>query len=116
MGVYGIIVTPHASGNRVPAPDLGRAFDVARVTLMRPRPGLWSSDRCELPVRRPLAADRQSGFQFFNRFAKRQNGHGAAAVIDEGLSPVDAQMPIDGGPQIIGRQWTLARFFAFGIR
>ena len=57
-------------------------------------------------------SDPNSGQQLFDGFAEREDGHGSAAQIQNGLRGVDAQMPVHGGPEVVGAQQAFGRVFS----
>lgn len=56
-------------------------------------------------------SDPGSRQQLFDRFAEREDGHGSAAQIQNGLRGVDAQMPVHGGPEVVGAQQAFGGVF-----
>ena len=52
---------------------------------------------------------------FHDRLAVRENGNGPAGVVEEALRPVNAQVPVDGGPQVLRLEGAFRGVFAFGV-
>ena len=53
--------------------------------------------------------------QFSDRFAMRNQGHGAARVIRNHLAIIDSQVTINSGQQIIGIQGTVLGMFSLVV-
>src|ERR1051325_1525542 len=52
--------------------------------------------------------------QLVDRLAATENWRGAAREVDDRGVRVDAEVAVDGGQQVLRRQWTLDGIFRFG--
>jgi len=62
-----------------------------------------------------MAQDLGNRMQFVNRFSVGQDGHGPATVVEKALMVVDAQVLVDGGPKVVGREGTVDGFFPSAV-
>ena len=69
----------------------------------------------ELSLEATEDARQRPSDQFTNRTAKGKHGNGAAAEVQETLPVVDAQVPVDCGPQVVGAHRAIDRLFSLGI-
>lgn len=60
-------------------------------------------------------SDPNSGQELFDGFAEGQDGHRSAAEIQDGFRGVDAQMPVHGGPEVVGAEQAFGGVFSPGV-